>query len=75
MRNMKVIIIIKSIYWSAWQQPRDKLLASNGERKQISTEEAKKQRQRWREIYKERTLSITKNKNTTITNKYTNNFR
>jgi hypothetical protein len=54
MRNVKVMIIIKSIYWSAWQQLRDKLQTNTGERKHINTEEANKQKQRWSEIHKER---------------------
>jgi hypothetical protein len=54
MCNMRVIIVIKSIYWSARQQLRDKLQASTGERKHINTEEANKQNQRWKEIHEER---------------------
>jgi hypothetical protein len=54
MRNVKVMIIITSIYWSAWQQLRDKLQASTEERKHINTEEVNKQKQKWREIHKER---------------------
>jgi hypothetical protein len=36
MRNMKVMMIIKSIYWSAWQQLKDKLQANTEERKHIN---------------------------------------
>jgi hypothetical protein len=43
-----------STYWNAWQQLKDKLQASTGGRKHINTEEVKKQKQRWSEIYKER---------------------
>jgi hypothetical protein len=28
MRNVKIMIIIKSIYWTAWQHLRDKLQAA-----------------------------------------------
>jgi replication initiation and membrane attachment protein DnaB len=52
-RNVKVMIIIKSIYWSAWQQLRDKLQASTGERKQTNVEDMNKRKQRWIEINKE----------------------
>jgi hypothetical protein len=44
MCDVKVMITMKSIYGSASQQQRDKLHASNGERKHIKTEEVKKQR-------------------------------
>jgi hypothetical protein len=54
MHNVGVIIINKPIYWSALQQLRDKLQALTGERKNINTEEVNKQKQRWREKYKER---------------------
>jgi hypothetical protein len=56
MRNVKVliiIIIIKSFYWCAWQQLRDKSQASTGKRKYINTEAVNKQKQRWREIHKD----------------------
>jgi hypothetical protein len=43
MRNVKAMLIIMSIYWSAWVQLRDKLQASTGERKHINTEEVNKQ--------------------------------
>jgi hypothetical protein len=52
MRNVNVMIIIKSVYWSAWQQLRDKLQANTGETKLINTE-ANKQKQRWKVILKE----------------------
>jgi hypothetical protein len=39
MRNVKVMIIIKSIHGSVWQQLIDKLQASIGERKHINAEE------------------------------------
>jgi hypothetical protein len=42
MYNVKVVIIIGPMYRSALQQLREKLQASNGERKHINTEEVKK---------------------------------
>jgi hypothetical protein len=40
------MIIIKPIYWSAWQRLRDKLQASTGERKHINTEGMNKQKKK-----------------------------
>jgi hypothetical protein len=44
MRNVEVMIIIKSIYWRAKQQLRDKSQVSTGERKHVNTEEVNKQK-------------------------------
>jgi hypothetical protein len=55
--NMKVRILIE-YYCSAWQQRRDKLQASTGERRHINTEEVNKQKRR-REIHKERNNYVT----------------
>jgi hypothetical protein len=44
MRNMKVMIIIKSIYWCAVQQIKDKLQARTGERTWINVEEVNKKK-------------------------------
>jgi hypothetical protein len=54
MRNVKVMTIIQSIYWSAWLQLRYKVQENTETSKHINTEEAKKQNRRWREIHKER---------------------
>jgi hypothetical protein len=43
MCNMKVMLIITYIYWSAWKQIREKLQASTGGGKHINTEEVNKQ--------------------------------
>jgi hypothetical protein len=58
MRNVKVMIKMESIYWSAWQQLRDKLQGCTGERKHISTEEMKKKN---KDEEKHRKDVITKN--------------
>jgi hypothetical protein len=58
MRNVKLMIIIKFIYWSAWQQLTDKLQTNTGGRKLVNTEEVNKQKERWRKIHE---YAITKN--------------
>jgi hypothetical protein len=59
MRDVKVRIVIKSIYRSAWQQLRDKLQANTGERKRINEEVVSAKKKKDEEKYKKNI--ITKN--------------
>jgi acyl-CoA-binding protein len=54
MGNVKLMIITKSMYWSAWQQLTGKLQEALEKENTLITEETNKWKQRWREKHKER---------------------
>jgi hypothetical protein len=49
MLNVEVMLTIYPIYWSSWQQLKDKLETSTEERKHVNTEEINKKKNRYEE--------------------------